>query len=417
MAESFIIALLTRVSQAAQGTGSTPTSVRVQLTQRRPTKCIPKLPWFAAAVDNFGDGLNWELAATVFGFDALAEMTPRELHRLHGLNTTSTGRGLRLTTLDEFRGTAAPGQKVLAIGSVLNAPMRLRGDLVLGAGMDDRQWRCRVADGVDCRDASFLRPYYDPRPITNKNRSGARLQRLRLLQLGPVFAVRGRLTCDLLERMMPGRGCTSGCVLGEPALAMPFISSRWARLFAASREHRRPLSSGGMLCAIWHEHDAGLRGQAKQRCHAKMVDRLAGRDDGQSQAVASCMAISPHHEGGAFGIASLLSRSCRAVVSSSLHGIAIADALRVPAMVHGQAYATRFKFVDYFSSTGGLNLAALHTSHPPYVVESLEEALRRMESGTLQPRLSEAFLHDFARRYVAALPFELLCAKRMHQRS
>lgn len=70
--------------------------------------------------------------------------------------------------------------------------------------------------------------------------------------------------------------------------------------------------------------------------------------------------------------------SCQAILTSSLHGLIVADAYRIPSLwitITGNVYGGTFKFRDYFLATG---------REPPEPVP-LEKALRKLDSLVLEP--------------------------------
>ena len=98
--------------------------------------------------------------------------------------------------------------------------------------------------------------------------------------------------------------------------------------------------------------------------------------------------------------------SCDLVLSSALHGIIFADALRVPSVWLHSPHASGgltsqppFKYLDYFESVGD-------DGRP---VRTVEEALALLDGGDLRPRFTLGRLLHFARRYVEAFPFDALC--------
>ena len=98
--------------------------------------------------------------------------------------------------------------------------------------------------------------------------------------------------------------------------------------------------------------------------------------------------------------------SCDLVLSSALHGIIFADALRVPSVWLHSPHASGgltsqppFKYRDYFESVGD-------DGRP---VRTVEEALALLDGGDLRPRFTLGRLLHFARRFVEAFPFDAVC--------
>ena len=99
--------------------------------------------------------------------------------------------------------------------------------------------------------------------------------------------------------------------------------------------------------------------------------------------------------------------ACDLVLSSALHGIIFADALRVPSVWLHSPHASGgltsqppFKYRDYFESVGDGD------GRP---VRTVEEALTLLDGGDLRPRFTLGRLLHFARRYVEAFPFDAVC--------
>ena len=95
------------------------------------------------------------------------------------------------------------------------------------------------------------------------------------------------------------------------------------------------------------------------------------------------------------------------MLSSALHGIIFADALRVPSVWLHSPHASGgltsqppFKYRDYFESVGDGD------GRP---VRTVEEALALLDGGDLRPRFTLGRLLHFARRYVEAFPFDAVC--------
>ena len=432
------------------------------LDSRRPPGCIPAMEWFAGGTRNFGDALNYELAATVYGKrldkeDFTVEALGRESEVQVPGADGHDNRSLRVVTMFDAvhpkgRSSLRWSPRVIAIGSVLS--FARRNDIVLGAGADGRtwRWRCGTANLEDplcehdikrfhldswrCGTANLEDPLCEH--DIKRLHLNSTLSRFR----SAVFAVRGPLTCKLLSLTNP-RLCPPDTLFGDPALAMRFLSSRWD---VDAGEQRAAMHDGSRtqitakvahscdLCVVWHEFDDALKEEA-----------AAYQNDSR------VCPIDPHTTTGAVGIARYMRLSCAAVLTSSLHGLVswscrtrpetprtramhnvpapprapypylrlarqrvvscspqvFADALQLPVLVAGLSYATRFKFMDY---AAGVKAPLSNQTVVESTTERITAALLRMGRGEMPPpRLSLAFLQTFALRFVQRLPWGKLC--------
>ena len=189
-----------------------------------------------------------------------------------------------------------------------------------------------------------------------------------------LFAVRGLVTCAALA---PLEGVRCPDVYGDPALFAQLLVPSWQPLQRPSK-----CSNGRCgLCIVPHATDAWLRNQSVP--NATVMSTAAWPIDFASRLL-----------------------HCGLVASSALHGIVIADALRVPSVWlwhekeghEGGFREDALKFVDYFSGI----------AKPVARVESVDEARALLGRG-VEPRLSVAELVDLATRYIEAFPFEQVC--------
>jgi len=124
-----------------------------------------------------------------------------------------------------------------------------------------------------------------------------------------VFAVRGHLTKQFLER----KGIQVPPIFGDPALLLPFVLPR------------NPILELSDTIAIVP--------------HCSQIDKFSG-----------FMIINPLDE-----CKEVIRKiySCKAIISSSLHGLIVADAYDIPNVwLNGNINEGDFKFHDYFTSQG-----------------------------------------------------------------
>ncbi|MGE5609499.1 MAG: polysaccharide pyruvyl transferase family protein [Bacillota bacterium] len=137
-----------------------------------------------------------------------------------------------------------------------------------------------------------------------------------------VCALRGQLSLSLMERS--GIPCPD--VLGDPALLTPFIWPEWRATFQKYR-----------LGLIPHYVDRG---------HPLVTNLVRGWSD------------DVHIIDIRTGVQKVITQltECEAIASSSLHGLILADAYSIPSVWIKFSEAicgSEFKFLDYYSATGG----------------------------------------------------------------
>ena len=356
--------------------------------------CMQRRKVFVARVRknyNMGDELNLDLMAALLG------VQPR---------CGGDEQNCSSASLVQFTQNNSEGGKLLMIGSTLRCA-RL-GDLVFGAG---------------------IKP-----PVTEDM-----LQVLRSNGVS-VFGVRGPKTCEII------RGTANfyrpSCPFyGDPAIYAHLLVPSWSDL------RWEPLSAAWqgaprLLCAVPHAFDSrlslhALRLRERQAtAHDLWRQKCANATRGQcGRRPAQLRVISTRQRDPLVAARRML--PCDVVVSSALHGVVMADALRIPSLwltafgtlartdsnglrtdartasllaeaarsvrgskMHQQetavpTHAHPFKFLDYFAGVG----------KEAQSVSTLDEALALLEDGQdLAPRFTLAELHAMALRFVRAFP-------------
>jgi len=413
------------------------------------------LPWFVArraikrAAGNFGDELNVELGAALL-------RKPRPCSR---------DDARRAVAFSQTSDASARG-KVLAIGSVLQQAEP--GDVIHGAGLKP----LRNGSG------------YSGQPAFDAIGSGA----------VHFSAVRGPRSCDVLEQRL---GVAAGrCPrerLGDPGLAAPLLLPSWSSLRPAARRGDaggRAPTMPRTLCLVRHGEDLGREQQPENRAKAireaqlqallRCVHNASSSSSMPSSSSASAALPSPStRRAGAWPwrerwaqlpagaqaacsrhvqledvsfrlvprcgpgrpyardtlltIAERVAASCDAVASSALHGLILADSLRVPSLLLGNHSLTEcvwhphrhgamcdyeadllrrrvyrrvepdFKYADYFAGIGkpGAWVAS--------IVAAVELLERHPDDPRFRPRLSLGELRRFALDYVRGFPFRHVC--------
>ena len=375
---------------------------------RGPRRCkLQRLDWFLsrhpphAPVFNFGDELNVDLAVALLGLQEHEE--------------------LRWSQQERAAPTGAR-RRVLAIGSVLGFAMP--GDVVIGAG-----FKVSIASMLAKRPDQVL--------VTTPRAFAANASRL--------LAVRGAHTCAHLRALHVPR-CP--LLLGDPGLAVPLIAPSFASLGVAPRA--RTWAAPRTLCVMPHERDAAIRAQAEllasQRdaalrgCHHGSPRRANGESDRSASSTGEGVLSGEETRGprcaNVTQVQLVLPGSrprvppnataaalagCDLVAASALHGIIVADALRVPAAWLGTPAAPSssrdhrtkrlersqpdFKYEDYFSAF----------AIEPWRLTTIEEALallddpRNRNSTLLRPRFTLDELKQFAIAFVRAFPYDQVC--------
>lgn len=253
--------------------------------------------------------------------------------------------------------------KVLAIGSILGFVRN--GDVVVGAGAKHR-----------ARDNQLHMDSLAKESL----RSGT----------VKVLAVRGPHTCEVLEQHMD-LDCPRN--FGDPALIAGLLLPQFAEL---ARNRQRNATA---LCVVPHAKDSSIRAEASQLKEFADADlRILSTDHIDASDLAPCAAVA----------------------ASALHGIIIADALRIPSIWLGiyeppskarapiHANQPPFKYLDYFAGV----LPAGRS--PPTPLKNVQAALHAFSQEPeptflARPRLSVHFLLNFTLRYIDIFPFEFLC--------
>ena len=238
--------------------------------------------------------------------------------------------------------------KVLAIGSVFG---RIEtGDVIVGAGVKHRARDNLLLIHSDVIDA-----------LKSKQAT--------------MHAVRGPRSCKALQ----SKGLTCPACYGDPALVLGMLSPVWGGFALRWR-------SNSTLCVLPHSKDTKIR---------EAAEALAS-DARHNVRVLSTQTLVPSDLQG-----------CALLAASALHGIIIADAMRLPSVWLGEYSMGRtsadervgflnpigdaprnpanqppFKYLDYFAGI----------EHAPQRVGSVTGALELKRRGTIQPRLSAAEL-------------------------
>ncbi|WP_405216958.1 polysaccharide pyruvyl transferase family protein [Agrococcus sp. Ld7] len=174
-------------------------------------------------------------------------------------------------------------------------------------------------------------------------------------------AVRGELT---LAKLQPAQ--QRGVVLGDPGLLMGL-------LFNANE-----IETDYELGVIPHYVDAGLPAVSELRssAHVSVIDVAAPVED----------------------VVRSIAR-CRRVISSSLHGLVVSDALRIPNLwvkLSNDVAGDGFKFADYYSALGR-EAHAIPIAPTPGLVQLIDERYRPIDAlEEMQTALLGAFPREVA---------------------
>mmetsp|Transcript_13214 Transcript_13214/g.21972 ORF Transcript_13214/g.21972 Transcript_13214/m.21972 type:complete len:354 (+) Transcript_13214:102-1163(+) len=242
--------------------------------------------------------------------------------------------------------------KLLVVGSVVNAVRS--GDVVAGSG-----W-------------NFKMPV--PTSVTQHRR----------LRNVTWAAIRGPLTRKFLKKYVADESLLDAAATGDPALFAHMLLPEWKelRVVASGRER---------LCIVPHASDNALKrvldNVTTETWRVRSTNVTVIKTDLSPRAFAMRLC------------------SCGLVASSSLHGIVLADSMRVPAVwlrhnyTGGAFNEDPRKYYDYFAGI----------ERPVESVESVEAAA--MYVGRVRPRFSTSELCDLTLRWVSAFPYSAVCEK------
>ena len=180
--------------------------------------------------------------------------------------------------------------KILAIGTVMEDALR-QGDMLLGAGS---HYGCTLGNGIS-KD---------------------------LLDATTIGAVRGQSSLNCTEQRAK--------MVGDPALLLPYLGCpRWSQLLELPQDEKT------QVCLVPHKVERSL-------VEAKMTADSKG--EGSAYLLLDSVDTSP------YDFAFAMAKRCVLVVSSSLYGLVMADALQVPSLRWTQAGPVGdVKLQDYFS--------------------------------------------------------------------
>ena len=409
--------------------------------ERRGPSCSQSLPFFvyrprckacrehSHAGANYGDEINLDLGAAMLGvaprckFCYHKQPACNESAPPHGSVAIAGCRshGLRLLNVTT---NASSSPKVLAVGSTLYTARA--GDVVIGAGAKELQKGWALAhENASCADARLKRVCERHRAAGTCASAGAWgcKRTCRRCSVTPaasaadeawlppvdwsrvrIDGVRGPRTCAALRRANATGGCRS---VADPALGSHLLLPSWAEL----RRRDRAADAPAELCVVPHFADRAVLEMHTATLQAARAERL--RECRAQPDAAACRSISQvrfvYHTFPSSRQPLAVARAllaCDLVLSSALHGIIFADALRVPSVWLHSPHASGgltsqppFKYRDYFESVG-------EEGRP---VRTVEEALTLLDGGDLRPRFTLGRLLHFARRYVEAFPFNAVC--------
>lgn len=217
--------------------------------------------------------------------------------------------------------------KLLVIGTVMHTSLR-KWDYVLGAGLESN---CPVKNH-----------WSDGTPLSDKSR---------------LLSVRGYKTAKCFPNLKFD-------VVGDPSLYMVNVCPRWRSLREKRHEHGHKHDD---ICVMASLKDLSLKQDAMKLNYdagfsIRIIDAEVDNKDPDA----------------AFNVAKEMMH-CKLIVSSSLHGLVVSDALRIPSLLYQKVYADGtealplFKFDDYAS---GINYGDQWPRSE--IVHSIGEALDRM---------------------------------------
>ena len=354
--------------------------VAALVTSRRNGTCSQALPWFFVHNFNFGDELNLDVGRALLGDQggALRRLLPIQKSQGDLLSRTSEPRQRGSETRLWTTVNAKRRQKILGIGSTLGDVRP--GDIVMGVGAKTFRRQAGQADAASLPDEA----------IEALKAPGTHLA-----------ALRGPQTCAHLR----GRGVPVDCqalALGDPALIAHMLLPWWRdfRWMPGRRVELTPT-----LCFVPQMTDVSGRHQGfieayRSPCRRSQntIIRVVNPSSSRSSPTQFARAL----------------QTCDLVVSTALHGVIAADALRVPSVWLQNLTSLRernlshyrgnkespFKYFDYFAGIG----------KPVGRVDSLEEAIAMLHRELPpQPRLTVSELLAITKRFVAAFPFRASC--------
>ena len=383
--------------------------------------CTQTIPVFVARGDvdppriyNVGDEINIDVGAALLGVRARAEPS--------GGAPTS-----QVQVLVRHTPNASVRPKLLLIGSV--ATVAQPGDVLAGAGL--------------------------------KPGSERLLRRLQHLVRGErsvrMALVRGPKTCDGVGGVGVGGGSVGGggggggvgggggsavacAVSGDPAIMSHLLLPDWHPLRRAPTRWRTPQHSSTivrprayqtrLLCVVPHyleahisRHVASLREQHEAAARALNCVHGSPTNARGCRRLVTIRLVSVQQRTPSLFARELL--DCDLVVASALHGIILADSLRVPSLwleAHGAprpkvrsvaaaagmdagvvqpTAQPTFKYLDYF---GGVGKA-------PQTVRRIEDAILLLRSAVrpMRPRFNVSELLGLTLRFVDRFPFDAVC--------
>ena len=230
----------------------------------------PIMKWFYCMEDNVGDVLNKDLAQCV------SNHTKSERARTLGF---STGIDFEPTMTPDIEG------KVLGVGSILEMALQ-KNDLVLGAG----SLHACDADKVEGETDSDT--YKIPDDV---------------MSTVTFAATRGQLSAHCTNIVDAGHQLKTG----DPALFLPYMCPAWSHLLDIDTTGRQK------TCLLPHQEERSL---------------LDAYEDAKAQGEAEKYLLLDTQTQDALGFVEKLTTECKRVVSASLHGVILSDAMQIPSM-------------------------------------------------------------------------------------
>ena len=230
----------------------------------------PIMKWFYCMEDNVGDVLNKDLAQCV------SNHTKSERARTLGF---STGIDFEPTMIPDIEG------KVLGVGSVLEMALQ-KNDLVLGAGT------LHACDADKVEGETDSDTYKIPDDV---------------MSTVTFAATRGQLSAHCTNIVDAGHQLKTG----DPALFLPYMCPAWSHLLDIDTTGRQK------TCLLPHQEERSL---------------LDAYEDAKAQGEAEKYLLLDTQTHDALGFVEKLTTECKRVVSASLHGVILSDAMQIPSM-------------------------------------------------------------------------------------
>jgi hypothetical protein len=350
--------------------------------------CVQSLPMFFVHNGNFGDEINPDLGAVILG-NQKRHMGVLYVRRSKGERRTLTNEprranaSLSMGTWMWTTVAATNHPKILGVGSTLKEAQP--GDVIVGVGAKAERTELGFA--------------------SEPNLSGPTLAALRN-ESTTIAALRGPLTC----RHIAKRGVIVDCetvAFGDPGVMTHLLLPWWRHLkwMPGRRVQRQP-----MLCFVPQMSDTAGRHNVFVQAYKSPCRRA------WNATIRVINPASPRFWPNAFARAL---QTCDLVVSTALHGVIAADALRVPSVwlanltsaaarnmtrysfaLQQRNMESPFKYLDYFAGIG----------KPVARVESMDQAIEMLHKHRPpEPRLTVAELLSITRRFVNAFPFRRVC--------